>query len=198
MPAMSKTADVLGDVPIRLTERFLLLSDTSTVSGVPEKSVRNWMVRDIIPFGEKHPITGRWMFSPLDALRLSCVHDLSLRMVFSLRDAARTADTVVSAALEEIRRDYFTGLVSRDPLPRRNCNVVAGFAEDGALELFICDAKDSGAFAYPRQEWSEDDGWRSLRRAHVVIPASAMLDDVLERIEQLHHKNRRAEAPTHD
>jgi hypothetical protein len=82
-------------------------------------------------------------------------------MVVSLRDAALVAETVVTAAVNEIRRDRFTGLVTPSgELRRSNVNVVASFAEDGAMQLHVCDAKDSGAFAYPMQEWSEDDAWK--------------------------------------
>lgn len=190
---MSKDSDP-GDVPIQLTERQFTLPEAAVLSRVPQRSIRNWIARDVIQLGERH-FLGRWMFSTLDVLKLAVMHNLCVEMTFSPPIAARVVEMVAQLAMDSTRRDASGALLDDADGRRPNQNVVINFGEDGAPSAFVADIKRAGIYYPPEGDSPEA---KAMRRGHVVIPATAMLDDILERTVEVIRSNRKAEVLVHD
>jgi hypothetical protein len=184
----------LGAVPIHLAERQFTLGEAATLSRVPHRSIRNWMARDVIVLGERH-FLGRWMFSVLDVLKLAVMHDLCVKMTFSPTIAAKLAEAVAQVAWDSSKRDASGALLAGADNFRPNVNVILNYDEDGQPFVITADIKDPGKY-YPMLRG--DAATASLRRAHVVIPATAMLFDVLARTEDVTRSNVKAEVPFHE
>jgi hypothetical protein len=191
---VSKTADPLGDRPIRLAEHQFTLSDAAFLSGVPAKSIRNWIARDVLPLGHRH-FLGRWLFSLLDILKLSVMHDLSVRLSFNPRDAARLAEMAGAIAMDSTARDASGQLLDSADGFRPNRNIVVSFNDDGLPLAGVADIRNPGNY-YPPAAGNPDTA--PLRRAHVVVPVTSIFHDMLLRTEALTRSNVKAEAPTHE
>jgi hypothetical protein len=184
----------LGAMPIHLAERQFTLGEAATLSRVPHRSIRNWMARDVIVLGERH-FLGRWMFSVLDVLKLAVMHDLCVKMTFSPSIAAKLAEAVAQVAWDSSKRDASGTLTAGADNFRPNVNVLLNYDEAGEPHVVMANIKDPGNYYPPLRG---EAGAASLRRAHVVIPATAMLFDVLERTEEVTRRNVKAEVPFHD
>jgi hypothetical protein len=186
--------DLAGDEPISLLLRQFTLPEAAALSRVPQKSVRNWISRDVLRIGERHSFLARWMFSVLDVIRLRVMHDLCINLTFNPRDAARIADLVANLAMDETKRDASGRLIDGADGVRPNKNVVVAFNGAGEAEVCVADIKTPGSY-YPPLSTGGDD---PLRRAHVVVPVSTLLNDVILRTAEVARQHVRAEAPVHD
>ena len=185
---MSKAADPLGDVPIRLTEPMFTLPDAAFLSGVPEKSIRNWMARDVLRIGQKH-FAGRWTYSVLDVLRLSIMHSLAVNISLPVRQAAHVAEVAATIATDSTTRDTSGAFLDAADGYRPNKNIVISWDEAGEPFAAVADIKRAGNYYPPASG--------DLRRAHVVVPVTALFNDLVLRTADLARRNARAEAPTH-
>jgi hypothetical protein len=186
---MSKP-DSYGDRPIDVHARAYSLAEIAALVNAPEKSVRNWMVRvRLLDIGAKH-WTGRWKFSLIDGLRLSVLQSLCVRIdLVELDDAAKIADVVVEEALKFLRRPP-SG-------QRENFNVLVGFDETGELVVgsFRSTQPHLGGHWPPRA--ANDGAYQPLRAPYLVLPASAMVADLILRTDRIAEAAERDEAPTH-
>src|SRR4051812_37079304 len=98
----------IGDTPIRLDEYQFTLAEAAQVSGVAEKTVRNWIGRDVLKVGQKH-FTGRLIFNFLDLVRLSVMNDLTTTVPLLPADAVVIAEMVAERAVERAIRNPETG-----------------------------------------------------------------------------------------
>jgi hypothetical protein len=186
---MSTADDPDGDMPIDLQKRSWTLQDTSFLTRVPVKSIRNWVARGILRVGTKDRLTGRWYFSLEDCVRLSVLADLCTRdgIDISPSKVVRIADYTLAAALKG--RDRAT----IPPVTRPNINVVVAWSEAGEMQIGTADITQPGNF-YPPQNTGE---YEPLRRTILTIPASSLLTDLVLRTGDLAAVNRKVEAPWH-
>jgi hypothetical protein len=186
---MSKTADPGGDIPIDVRKRQWISADAAFLARVPQKSIYNWMARGILDIGWKDPLTGRLYFSIADLIVLSVVHDLCVRpgVDFGPSKARPIADFVLKTALESVDRER-----NRDGF-RPNAHVLVTWSEAGEMLIVAADIKDPARF-YPPQPTAE---YQPLRRAMIVIPATALFFDVFLRTQHVAERNCKAEAPWH-
>lgn len=169
-----------GDTPIKLDEYQFTLTEAATVSGVPEKSIHNWMKRDILPIGRKHRL-GRWQFSMLDLIRLATMHDLTQLVPLKPTDAARIADLVAKRAWERTERNLATGeLRDLERGVRTNVNILVAF-DEGEPKAWTATAGDP-AYYPPHYKNTQ---CAPLRKPHITIPADAIINDVFSRLEEL-------------
>jgi hypothetical protein len=162
--------------------------DASILSRVAIKSIRNWMDRSLPNLGRKDAISGRWLFTLRDCMKLVVVHDLVVRTNggFLSADAALIAELVVSRIDEVLKQ-------SADHRPA--LNLLIGWREDGTMVATFHSIEQPGHYHPPRS--NDREVYQPLRRAHMVIPVWERFADVVLRTEQLGRINRRAEAPVH-
>ena len=180
----------LGDIPIHFDEYQFTLADASFLSGVPQKTIRNWLARDVLRVGKKH-FLGRWTFSFLDAVRLAVMRDLTTIVTLPLADAARLADLVAEEVVKHARRDASGKLLNVKDGRRPNVNILVGFGADGQPKAWVANIKEPGRYYAPHYK---DHGRAALRRTHIVIPVTAILTDTLFRIEDLARRGEQDES----
>jgi len=170
-----------GDEPIHFEEYQFTLADVAFLSEVPQKTVRNWLARDVLKVGKKH-FLGRWAFNVLDAIRLAVMRDLTTFATVPLADAARLAELAASEALKSTIRNPTGQLLSAADGFRPNVMVLAGVDEQGQTKAWVANIKNPGHYYAPHYL---DGDRKALRRTHIVIPVTAIMGDTILRIEQL-------------
>jgi hypothetical protein len=173
---MSETHDPHGDKPIHLGHPQFTLAEAAWLARVPEKSIHNWLHRELIQLGQRSPGRGRpWLLSIRDVVRLTVLFDLCVRaQICPLADAARIAEFVLGAG-------------ERSTLPsldgfRQNEVVHVAWALDGEVLLQSSNVKHPAAYPPPRRK---NGGYEPLRRAYLTIPATVLLVDVILRTREL-------------
>lgn len=194
MPPVIKSPDPGGDVPIRLTEPQFSLPDAAFLSGVPHRSIRNWMARDVIEMGQRH-FTGRWQFSMLDVVKLTVMHDLAVRMGFNPKLAATVADAAADIVMKSSARDASGELLDLKADFQPNRNIVINYTDDDKPMMLVADSANPGSYYPPGRG---DPTTAPLRRSIVVVPVTAIFHDAMLRTQELARRNTKAEAPTHD
>lgn len=175
------TATPNGDAPINLLEFQFTVAEVARVAGVPSKTIRSWMERDLFIGGEKH-FTGRWMFSGFDILRLIIMGTLA---TFSI-DPSKSkliAALVMDRCLKATERDPVTGKLIRESKGYRpNLNFLVAYDEDGNPFAYEKHIDEPGKFYPPTLKEVESEGgarFRLLRRPHIVIPVDAIMGDLV-------------------
>ncbi len=173
------------------------MGDAAFLSGVPDKSIRNWMVRDVLRIGRKH-FAGRWIFSVLDVLRLSVMHNLTVNMSFNPKHAAEVAEIAATIATDSTARDTSGAFLDTADGHRPNKNLVISWGADGLPLVAVADIKSAGGYraSYPPPAGGDPET-EPLRRAHVVVPVTAIFHDLMLRTADLARRNAKAEAPGH-
>jgi hypothetical protein len=179
-----------GDTPIDVHARAYSLAEIAVLSKVPEVSVRNWLVRvRLLNIGEKH-WTGRWRFSLVDGLRLSVLQAICVRIdLVELDEAAKIAELVVEEALKFLRQPP-SG-------QRENFNVLVGWSESGELVVGSFRSKQPHLGHHLPPKAANDGAYQPLRAPYLVLPASAMVADLILRTDKIAEAAERDEAPTH-
>ena len=177
------------DWPIDIEQHQFTIADVCFLSHVEQKAVRNWTYRGIVPVGHRNPITGRWLFSARDVVRLSVCHACCIRApLLSLTDANTIADIVIAEGERSTERE-----ANRDGR-RPNVNVLVAWTDAGELLATTVDMKAEAGRYYPPSR-GPDDLDHPLRRPHLVIPATVLFIDTILRTKQLLAENvRRAAA----
>lgn len=167
-----------GDTPRSLLDRTLTFKDAAQLSELPESAIRNWIRRGLLPpgIGVRNGV-GEWRFSEQDAIFLAVAGDLSRKLGLQLADAMVVARRVANYALEYVER------LPDAAVP--NTNVLLSYDDDG--RAFACLAQGDTARSTTRRDAPGLDAQtiKALRRPHVVIPATAIVVDVLLRTQSL-------------
>ena len=176
-----------GDVPVNIEAHCFTLPDAVYLTGVPELSLRNWLARKTVGLGNKDRLTGRWLFSVLDALKFRVMYALSVRkgMDVGPRNSAIIADMAANAARENLRK-------KRDGY-RPNINVIVAWDENGEMFCTTADIKHPGNY-YPPLPGGDE---HPLREPIICIPCAVMLHDLIIATEALQERNRTSEGPVH-
>jgi hypothetical protein len=169
-PLSALPADAGGDEPINLTALTMTAAAVSRLAGVRHQSMDNWQRRNIMQFGKMPAYRQR--YSVLDAVRLAVVGSLSERGVAPLEVAGMLAEAVAQHCL------------ARPPAPpggpRPNRNLVLAWGDYGPLVSWVDTTGRPGMSAqYPPRH--ADAERAAMRRPYVVIPADAIIDDVILR-----------------
>ncbi len=165
------------DSNIGIADRRFTLGDAAFVSGVSAKTIHNWHQRGVLAVGDLH-FTGRRVFSLLDIVVLAAMHDLAVRLQMPLAQAALAAEMAAQLAAGAVATDELPHLFETDDA--RPCvNLLVAIGDDGDLILAPADIRHPGAYLPPTGAGSP------LRRAHVVLPAYAILADCIGRTAEL-------------
>jgi Helix-turn-helix domain len=151
--------------PIRLADYLFTTAEACRMSGLPEKSLRNWLSRGVLPqlgarFGD------RLMFSLIDVLRFAALHDLTSRVLMPPADAAGVAEL----AVRQIVNNAADGIADVNAVPATLALAVAW--KDGTAHVQLVDPAAPRGYAAWQGEWG---------RAHVVLPIAGLLANVLWR-----------------
>jgi DNA-binding transcriptional MerR regulator len=188
-----------GDTPIHLEEYQFTVADVAFLSGVPQKTIRNWLTREILKVGKKH-FLGRWTFNFLDVVRLRTMYDLAVRLAVPLDTAAIAAEHVAKLAMDTTKRDARTGklLDDRDGY-RPNVNLLLSMDHQGKWHALVADIKEPGRYYPPTyEEVQSSPSHAPLRRAHLVVPVYAIVRDVMEGLERLKQRTEAVEGELGD
>jgi hypothetical protein len=183
-----------GDTPIRFDEYQFTVGDMAFLTGVPQKTIRNWLDRKILNIGTKH-FLGRWVFNFLDAFRLRTMRDLGIRLAMPLDAAAHAAECVANLAGDLAALDKrHTG----DGF-RPSVNLVLAIDDAGKWHGTVANIKEPGKYYSPASNLVEaTPSLALLRRAHIVVPVYAMLGDLTEAVVKLAARTRAENGPDDD
>jgi hypothetical protein len=93
-----------GEIPIHVEEPQLTSSEVIEIIGISAKSLQNWIQRGVVSIGTMHR-TGRRLFSVLDTVELSIVHELSTVVSMPAAQAASAAAWARKRGFEMTERD---------------------------------------------------------------------------------------------
>lgn len=159
-----------GDVPISLYDRTLPLQAAARIIGMPENTLRQWYVRGSIPESIGGWRGGLRRFSRQDCIAIRTMRDLS-RLGLPLAPAGVVALMVA---------EYSEGFVARVRTPERENRCLLVFHDPEAGMTHVCWANGDGRLSpMPPQANLNEETQRALRGAHVVVPATAIVIDVL-------------------
>ncbi|MBF0391900.1 MAG: MerR family transcriptional regulator [Alphaproteobacteria bacterium] len=171
-----------GDTPIVFAEYQFTLAEAAALSGVAEKTIRNWLAREVLKIGKRH-ILGRWLFNVIDLVRLAVMNDLTQQIAMPPAEASQIANAqgITDIVGRMTMRDESGQLLESADGYRPNINFLVAFHE-GELVGFAVNIKTPGNLYPPHHG---DVANAALRRAHVVIPIYATVGDLIFRIEEL-------------
>lgn len=155
---------------VRVDEYRFTIRDAEFLSGVSQRNIRNWIERGVLSIGQRH-FTGRWTLNLLDVLQVRVMEDLAVRMALP---SAHLGNVVKFAA--DTMTDWRNG-----KLPGENSNIMLAVDENGAWL--------AGRMSIPHHAYrvpGRGDVNQALRRSHVVVPVTAMFEDILLKVKNLH------------
>ncbi len=177
-------SDPGGDELIDLNAYTMSGAEVTRLAGVSARSLINWRVRNIMHLGSTGP-DGMISYSVADAVRLAAAGCLAQHSMAPLDVAALLA--------EEIARYCLTRPPAPPGGPRPNRNLVLAWGQFGPLFSWVDTTGRPGMTRqYPPRH--DDDDRTSLRQPYIVIPADAIIDDVILRTEHLQVAPAAAEA----
>lgn len=174
-----------GDTPIFFDRYDITMSDAARLARVEEKTIRNWMVREVIDIGQK--IGPRWMFNFYDVLNLKVANYLVRCARMEPQVAAIITPTVGKYIADRAKRmsarNPSTGQLNELESDYRSweCFLV-GFDGDRvamAITGFDPSRRDPPRFI----EGDFDANW--LHRPYVSIPADSLVTELIFDIELL-------------
>lgn len=172
-----------GSLPISFAEYEFTLGEAAQFAGVPEKTLRNWIDRNVIKVG-KQSILGRRMFCLLDIIRISICNDLVQQVRVEPSAAATIA---VSPAIEEIvkqmaARDEDGTLIDLKKGYRPNVNLLVYF-ENGAPVGYSADIKAAGAIYPPK--YDVKGPLSKYRKPYITVPVYSIVHDLILAISEI-------------
>jgi hypothetical protein len=167
------TSDI-GDVPIDFRMYQLTVRDAAALSGVPERTVRNWEAR-VSGIGIGYRTWRHLRFSLRDVIQLHVMFYLAIRLGIALEHAVRIGSFAAEMVCETVL-DPATGKISGSPLGN---SVLVGFGDDGQVSVGTASIAAPGHYLPPS---FERDAKSVLRRPHIMIPVDAIRRNLVERV----------------
>lgn len=166
------------------------IGQASFLSGTPVKNINNWLERGVLTIGQPPPYRKHgWRFSLADAIQLRIASDLATRIGVDLPTAA----TVARKALEVAHRAGIpadgTAHASGAGGNASLLSVLVAYDADGAPVGAAYAVRGPGIVVPPvfrdLRTGAVADGDAALRRAHVVVPVSAVVEDLIDRVARM-------------
>jgi hypothetical protein len=154
-----------SDAPIRLSDYRFSTADVCRISGIGDMQLRNWISRKILPpIGKR--FAGRLMYSLIDTLRVSAMHDLVSRVSMPPAVAVKVAELIV----REVVARAPDGIADVNSVPRSLILALTWVDGEPCIAFLDKDAPNANIYSPYEGEWS---------LAHVVLPLSGLLQRVL-------------------
>ncbi len=157
----------MDDAPIGLEDTQFTTAEIVEISGVPDKSIRNWLHRGLLEVGEIH-FSGRRLYSLVDAIRLTVMQSLTNRVPLKPTDAVDAAELLVRYVLKHAPVDHH----GRALLDLRDTPISRAYAiaiVDGKARAGLIDPKQPGGYAEFGSLWAEP---------HIVVPIIPLVQGV--------------------
>lgn len=176
------SAFLSGSQLISVVEYEFTLGDAAQFAGVSDKTLRNWIDRNVIKVG-KRSILGRRMFCLLDIIRISICNDLVQQARLEPSAAASIAG---SPAIEDIikqmtARDESGELVEAKKGYRPNINLLVYF-ENGQPVGYTADISSPGAIYPPK--YDTKGPLSKYRKPYITVPVYAIAADLVLALEK--------------
>ena len=180
---MSNSTSPFGDRPIDFSAPEFSLAEAARLATLEEKTVRNWIARGVMPVGKK--IGGRWGFTFLDVLAMRVASYLTNSLYIEPSVAAKIAPEaaryVQQRAIQSSERNPATGnLREMETGVRHWQNIIITF-ESGNARFWLAGCDPSRMMP---PHYSEVEA-AALRRPYFLIPADAMIADLIYDLEAL-------------
>lgn len=172
-----------GDRPIVYDDADFTMSEAARLSGVEEKTIRNWIARDVTDAGTK--FGGRWAFSFNDILKLKVagylVGSLCLEASAAAKIAKEAGRMVAARALEQSERNPATGKLIELETGFEHWQAVLVSFKDGNATFWTagCDPSRRDPPRYSNIDHA------SLRRPYIVIPSDSIISELFFDIEDV-------------
>lgn len=146
---------------------------------------RNWLKRGVVEIGEKHRL-GRWLFSPIDMVKISAMVDLNQFGVTPA--AAASLCNMVAELLERFVEDPISWRAGPEyddysalPYPIGDYVVVA-FPDDGGFTK-ACAVWIDNELIFDRNDKVNNEAGQAMRRVtHIQIAAGLIIEDIMEKV----------------
>ena len=166
-------------------ERDFTSDEVIAFTDIEPATFRNWLKRDVVAIGEKHRL-GRWLFSPIDMVKVSTMVDLG-EFGVAPASAASLCDMVANLLIEFADNTIawraspeYDGRSSL-PFPLRNYVIVAvptddGFRHRGAVWV-------GNELVFNHKDDALNEAAQSIRRVtHLQIAAGLIIEDIMEKV----------------
>lgn len=178
-----------GDRPIVLDDPTFSMAEAARLSGVEEKTVRNWIARDLTDAGSK--FGGRWAFSFNDVLKLKVAgylaNTLNLEAGAAARIAKEAGRMITARALQQSERDPRTGQLIELQSEFQHWQAILVSFKDGNATFWTAGA-DPSRHDPPRYA---DIDHASLRRPYIVIPCDPIITETMFDVEKMREEKDR-------
>lgn len=174
-----------GDIPIHFDRSDIPMSDAARLARVEEKTIRNWIARDMLDIGQK--VGSRWTFSFYDVLYLKVASYLvscaRMEPAVAANVAPHIGKLVSERALQMTERNPRTGkLVEIETGYQHWQSVLIGFNDNNVS--FATTGSDPSRRDPPRYiEGDRKVNW--LLRPYVSVPADALATELVFDLERL-------------
>ncbi|WP_395708545.1 MerR family transcriptional regulator [Reyranella sp.] len=174
-----------GPTPIHFDRSDITMSDAARLARVEEKTIRNWIARDMLNIGQK--IGSRWTFNFYDVLHLKVASYLvscaRMEPAVAADIAPHVGKLVSDRALQKSERNPRTGkLVEHEAGYKHWQCVLIGF--NGNTVAFATTGTDPSRRDPPRYiEGDRNVNW--LHRPYVSVPADSLAMELVFDLERL-------------
>jgi len=174
-----------GNTPIIFDRYDISMSDAARLARVEEKTIRNWMFREMLDIGQK--VGPRWTFNFYDVLHLKVASYLvrcaRMEPGIASKIAPVVGKYVSDRALQSSERNPITGQLRELETGYQHWqSVLVGF--DGDRVAIATTGSDPSRRDPPRYiEGDFDANW--LHRPYVSVPADSLTKELIFDIELL-------------
>jgi len=174
-----------GDTPIHFDLSNITMSDAARLARMEEKTIRNWIAREMLDIGQK--VGPRWTFSFYDVLHLKVASYLVSCARMEPNIAAMIAPVVGKCVSDRARqmseRNPLTGRLREQETGGPHWqSVLIGF--DGDRLAIATTGSDPSRRDPPRYiEGARDANW--LHRPYVTVPADSLAVELIFDLERL-------------
>lgn len=170
------------DVKLDPTEYQFTVAEASSVSGVGEHDIRNWIrpEREVVALGNKNRI-GRILFSALDIVQLRVIGDLNKLLSAEPSKSALLARDIAAHCHAWLQRDN-KHLHEDEKGYRRETRLLVHLGDDGVSTVTPFAWGDS-VFGFKIPERGTGQDW--ARRPMLILPVEQIFLDVLTDLRSL-------------
>lgn len=168
-----------GNFTIDLEESNISMADAARLARVEEKTIRNWIAREVLEIGQK--VGPRWTFNFYDVLNLKVasylVRCVRMEPVMAAKVAPHIGLLVSQRAMQSSERNPVTGkLVEEETGYQHWQSVLVAFNDDKTFSTALTgvDPSRRDPPRYVEGEWRKN--W--LHRPYITVPADGLADEL--------------------
>ena len=175
-----------GDLPIYLSESNISMADAARLARIEEKTIRNWIAREVLDIGQK--IGPRWTFNFLDVLQLKVaaylVRSVHMEPMMAAKIAPHIGKFVADRAVQSTERNPITGRLTEIETGYQHWqSVLVGFNDDKTFctALTGVDPSRRDPPRYVEDDWHKN--W--LHRPYITVPCDGLTIELMLDMDRL-------------